>query len=261
MYKVNGISLDDPARGWTVLNSSERTAGITIARPTLTIPGRDGGIPLPGYQETPALGLVIGTPRRYLAALKTLLQQPALRLERAGTPGTATVQLDAVSDTVVGAGMDAEMEVKVVLSIPGVWYRGDVEETKGLPVSSGTAVSVFPGLTGKVPDALVRFTDVVNPRVTDSAGSFMAYTGTVPAGSYLTLDAVTGRGYLTGTAKWSGGTEVDPLLIGYGRGPDFLTITPYITTDPDNPSGRLTVTHSGGGTPVIAIRGRNAYLV
>lgn len=262
MYKLNGFSLDSPSLGWTVLDASEWTAGTTMSRPSLQAPGYDGSVPLPGYRDTPALGIVIGTQHSRLAALKTLLEQPVLTLERAGTEGDAIVQLEGISEERVTSGKDPYMEVKAVLSIPGVWFRGPVTETAGTTVSRKTVVDVFPGLTGKVTDSLIRFTDITNPKVTDSAGTFMAYKGVVNPGQFLILDSATGLGRMTTSQKWDQGTEVDPLLLSYGRGPAFFTITPFIDKDPAETVGRLTVTATTATeTSKVTVRGRSAYSV
>lgn len=263
MYKVNGVSLHNPAHGWTVLDSSEWTAAATIARPSLAIPGIPGSIPLPGTQETPALGLVIGTRYSRLAHLKTLFAQPELHLERAGTPGTALVQVQGTADTRVSAGEDPEYELKVILSIPGVFFRGDTEESEfELTGSTATTVRPFPGITGLVNDALFRLTEVTDPKVQDSAGTFMAYTGTVNAGQYLVMDAGTGAARLLTGPGWTGGTEVDPLMLSYGRGPAFLTVTPVLGEDLSSTTARLSVTYRNHGAGAsLAIRGRSAHLV
>lgn len=261
MYSINGIALHDPARDWTVLDSSEWTSATSITRAKLRIPGMDGGFPLPGYEDAPALALVIGLPHSGLASLRTLLNQPTLELGRAGTPGTVTVELASLTPTRAGGAGDAAYEVKIALEIPGLWFRDDVTtETAVIDAASVTA-TVFQGISGKVRDALVRVTDVTDPQITDAAGMFIKYTGSVAAGSWLRFHSDSGRAWLTDTDAWDGGTEVDPLAISYGRGPGFFHITPSFT-DPDHRAGELTVTTSAfGTTAAIDIQGRNAYIV
>lgn len=216
--------------------------------------------------------IVLGLRYSRLPGIRALLAQPELYLERLGTTGTARVQLDGMTEERVTGGKDPEMEIKILLSIPGVWLRGP-ETEYSTPADHGPTgrLDVFPGLTGKITDALVRFTGVTNPKIADSAGSFMAYAGEVPPGSYLILDSATGRGYMRTSEGWDitgkraeGGesvTEVDPLRISYGKGPAFFTVTPFIDRDPESPAGRLTVTSNAGGAPLTVIRGRNAYSV
>lgn len=279
MYKINGFNLHDPERGWTVLDSSEWTTGTAINRPALSSPGVDGGVPLPGYQETPSLGLVIGTKYSKLNALKIIMGQQELTLEKAGTPGRALVQLNSMTEDRATGGADPEMEVSIALTIPGVWMRGPEEifnavpwvETPEVPeveipkpeLVQDEPFDVFPGLTGKVTDAVLRLTGVENPKVTDSAGSFIAYKGAVAAGTFLLLDCATGRGWTTTTTSWTRSLEeVNPVLIQSGRGPAFLTITPYLGEDPETPVGRLTITWSKSlGAPGAELKGRCAYIV
>lgn len=261
MYSINGIALDDQARGWTVLDSSEWTSGTAITRAKLRIPGTDGGFPLRGYQDTPALAIVIGVPHSGLASLRALFNQDALELGRNGTPGTATVELASLTPTRAGGAGDAPYEVKIALEVPGLWYRDEVTTATAVIDSAAVTAAVFPGISGKVRDAIIRVTDVTDPQITDAAGMFVKYTGTVPAGTWLRFHADSGRAWETTTDAWDGGTEVDPLNVSYGRGPGFFHITPYFT-DPDTRAGQLTITTTAhGATAAIDVQGRNAYIV
>jgi hypothetical protein len=261
VFSINGISLHDTVRDWTVLGSSEQTSGTAITRPSLTVPGLDGTFALPGTQDAPALAIMVGTPESGLAALRALLLQPSLKLGKAGVPGTATAELAALTPERIGAGQDPHYEVKILLGIPGIWYRGDVETSTAGIATATVELSTFPGISGKVRDALVRLTDVSNPKVTDAAGMFFQYAGTIPAGSWLRFHSDSGRAWLTETDTWEGGTEVDPLALTYGRGPGFFHITPSFT-DPSLRAGVLTVTSTlYGPTAAIDVQGRNAYLV
>lgn len=264
MFSINGITLDNPARGWVVLNSSDTTAGANMSRPSLSRPGEDGTTPMPGTLEAPALGVVVGCRRSTLEALRSVFLQPTLNLGRLGTPGTAVVELRDLSPAIVGTGPDPDMELKAVLSFPGVWFRGPVETFGVGPGfdSSTTELDCFPGISGKITDALIRVTDVPSFRVTDSAGSFIQYADTVPAGTGLRIDTATGRGWLAAPWDWTGGTEVDPLALSFGRGPGFLTITPTFT-DPDDRTGRLTISVGSGARTgsTLEVQGRNAHNV
>lgn len=261
MYSINGFNLDNPALGLTVLDSSDLTAGAALTRPSLTRPGIDGSVPMPGTLDTPVLGIAIGCNRPQLDLVKAVFLQPVLNLGRAGTYGTAAAQLKSLTDTRVTGGIDYELEVKAVLELPGVWFRGELETFTLGPgfLSPVMELRVFPGISGKVTDALVRVRDVTNVTVADAAGSFIRYTGTVPADSALRIDTATGRGWLSAPDAWTGGTEVDPLALSFGKGPGFLAITPSFT-DPSDRAGVLTITvDDRGGSATAAVRGRNAY--
>lgn len=262
LYSINGIALDDPARGWTVTDSSEWVAGLSIARPSLTAPGVDGSLVMPGSVETPAISLVVSVPRSTLDDLRALLLQPQLNLGRAGTPGAVYAELASLVPVRESIGDSPDFSAKVVLKLPGVWFRGDVETSPSAALTAdGQVVRVFQGISGRITDALVRVTDITNPMVADSAGSFMAYSGTVGPSQFLRMHAETGRAWLTGTDTWAGGTEVDPLLVSYGMGPNFFAINPSFT-DPSDRAGSLTVTASARGAgAALAVQGRNAYLV
>ncbi|MDJ0338268.1 hypothetical protein [Cryobacterium sp. PH31-O1] len=263
IYSLNGYPLDDLTLGWLVTGSSDWTTGTNIERTSLTTPGYDGSVIMPGRQVAPALGLTIATPYRSLPALVALLTQPELAITQSGKPGSARVLTDTSTPTRVGHGdaENTEFSVTVVLTIPGVWYRGQTE-TFDVPLDAATkTVPVFPGLSGKVGDALVRLTDVTDPKVRDSAGSWWTYTGVIPAGSYLRFDATSGKAWMTTTDAWTGGTEVDSLSLSFGPRPGFLNITPEFTLTPATRRGKLSVsTASRGDTAAVNVRGRNAYV-
>jgi hypothetical protein len=218
---------------------------------------------MPGTQEPPSLGLVIGCRRSTLDALRSVFLQPALELGRAGTYGTVAAELNDLTAERVTGGTDPEMELKAVLSFPGVWFRGPEESFTLGPGFHSPVMEfpVFPGITGKVTDAMLRFTDVTDIKVTDSAGSFIRYSGTVSEDYALRVDTSTGRGWLCGLTDWYGGTEVNPTDLTFGRGPGFLTITPSFT-DPFNRAGALTVSVGARGPAAsITVKGKNAYHV
>lgn len=260
MYDVNGIALHDDAREWVVVNSSERTAAATIARPSLVVPGLDGSFGMPGTIETPPLALTIGTPLRNLDALRSVFLQPTLDVTRQGQYGTARVQLRGLSQVEIGSGSDPYHELKAILEIPGVWYRGEEEDFTAPLDGPSVVLDTFPGISGKVRDSVIQITDCTGVRITDPAGSFFEYTGTIAAGYGLRLDTATGRAWLASVADWTGGAEIDPVLLRFGRGPGFFTITPSFT-DPDNRAGKLTITTAERGTSAaVTVRGRNAYI-
>jgi hypothetical protein len=152
------------------------------------------------------------------------------------------------------------MEYVIVLSFPGMWYRGELTtETVVLDAATKT-VPLFSGLSGKVEDSLVRLTDVSNPRVTDTAGSWFSYSGTIAAGSFLRFDTTSGRAWTTGDA-WVGGTEVPASTLSFASTP-YLSITPEIMSNVMTRRGRLTVTSTARGTAAaISVQGRNSFLV
>lgn len=261
MYSVNGIPLHDPVRDWAVTSETEWVAGASVSRPSLTIPGMDGSIPMPGSADTPALAIAIDAPRSTLDDLRALLQGPRLYLSREGTPGTVYAELVSLTPVKESIDPDPAFTVKAVFRLPGVWFRGDVETFTAALTSASKEAAVFPGLSGKVNDAIVRFTDCTAPKVQDSAGSFMAWSGTVGPGEWVRFHAASGRAWLTTADEWVGGMEIDPLAISYGMGPGFFSITPSFT-DPTTRAGKLAVaTGARGAAAAIDVRGRNAYLV
>lgn len=260
MYSINGFSLHQPDIGLTVLDASDLTAGTAITRPSLTRPGIDGSVAMPGTLDTPVLGIAIGCNRPQLDLVKAVFLQASLNLGRVGTYGTAVAQLKALTDTRITGGAEYELEVKAVLELPGVWFRGELETfTLGPGFHTDVNMIVFPGISGKVTDAVLRFSDVTNLTAYDAGGSFVRYTGTVPPDAALRVDTATGRAFLGGLNDWTGGTEIDPLTLSFGKGPEFMTITPSFT-DPANRAGRLgIVSDATGPNATFDVRGRNAY--
>lgn len=262
MYSINGHSLTQPEYSWRVISGTELTAAVEVTRPNLTTPGADGSVPMPGVVSAPVFAIIVGTTLGALEPLRVLLTQPELTLTKVGQNGSLAVELVSFTPTRVGIGDNPEHEVKIILQAPGVWFR-DTETTSTQPLNAASkTVSVFPGISGKVHDALVRVTDCTNPKIKDSAGTWIAYTGTIPAGSYLRFNCKNGKGFITTTDTWTGGTEVDHSLITFGRGPNTLVLTPSFTLTPAERTARLTVTTSArGDTAQINVRGRNAYSI
>ncbi len=262
MFSVNGHALDDPARGWLVLeDGTEPRANIEVELESLTVAGRDGVKPLPlGRVGAPVIPLVIETPPEGEQALRSLFRARTLVLTDDTRPGLE-VQVERLS---VSTFEDVNVnEVTVLLRLPGVYWRDDADDTTD-PAALGSgsvALSVMAGLSAPVRDALVRVTGgASNLRVTDSEGSFFEYGAALPSGSFLRFDSETGRAWVTDTDTWSGGTAVTGLIT-TGPGPYPFELTPAFT-NPDTRAAEVTVTTSARtGSPAIEFRGRRAYEV
>lgn len=273
MYSLNGIPMHNPAAGYSLLDSSDWAAGTSISRPSLTVPGRDGSVAMPdGVEDTPAISLLVGGCRSVLTRLRAILTVSNLSLTREGTPGAAQAELASVAFEKIGTGMDPHMEATIVLNLPGVYFRSPAEtagedllanSSETRPYSS-TAVTGFDGITGRISDAVIRFTGCTDPKATalDNPLSFIGFKGTIAQGEWLRLHADTGRGWKTGTDTWTGGTEVDPLSIITGTGQGFLTLSPHIGTDPMTSTTGILATYTAPTPGARAeIRARNAHAV
>src|SRR5690606_29048836 len=139
--------------------------------------------------------------------------------------------VEVMSFTAVTDSPEEESDVVVasaILRIPGVYWR-DLVETTTDPLALAAAsvdVPAFPGITGTVRDAIIRVGgQVSNLKLTGLDGSWISYQAELEAGSWLRIDQLAGRAWLTATDTWAGGAEVSGLL-GFGLGPYPLTIAP-----------------------------------
>lgn len=265
MYSINGFPVHNPGADLSLLDSSDWTAGVSMSRPSLTVPGRAGSVPMEGVEDTPALSLLVGGPRSALIRLRAILSAPTLAFARAGTPGTADAQLATIAFEKIGAGMDPYMEATIVLNFPGVYFRSPAETAGADLADTGTTtVTGFPGITGRIHDAVIRFTGVTNPRATalDNPRRFIGYKGNVPSGTWLRLHADTGRAWKTATDTWTGGTEVDPLTIVSGAGQGFLTLSPHLGADPMTSTTGVKATYTSPTAGArVELRARNAHVI
>jgi len=260
---LNGHPLNNAPLGWTVLRATERHAAHKITRTELTTPRRDGSTPLPGVEATPAQSITVGTEYRSLATLRTLLTQQTLNLTDSNRPGSADVELASIGFNSRELGDTPYTEVTFSLAIPGLFFRGPVVTTQAALTNGAVPLTAFPGLTGRVDDAVVRITGPAsNPVISDAGGSgtWISYRGDVATGQTLRIDTATGRAWLAGDT-WTGGTEVDSTLISMGPSRYFLRITPTLSSTLASTRGAVVVETTARGSGAAAeIRGRNAFL-
>ncbi|QKW22295.1 hypothetical protein HUT16_27340 [Kitasatospora sp. NA04385] len=163
--------------------------------------------------------------------------------------------LSALTPTPLGQdGMRISLEVNVP---SGYWESADVafEATApGVPLPQDLDLEPFADATAPMEQLAYRITGPITaPTVTDTTdgtGDSFTYTGQIPAGQALTVDAATWQ--LTG----SGGLVPDPGRL-TNTGPAFLRLTPGLPGTA--PSVRLTGTNPGPTTQ-LAVTGRRAYL-
>ncbi|MEV7926096.1 hypothetical protein [Kitasatospora sp. NPDC088779] len=166
--------------------------------------------------------------------------------------------LSALTPTPLGqSGMRISLEVTVPA---GYWVSADTStqtSTAGAAVPQDLALTAFADATAPMEQLAYLITGPITaPTVTDTTdgtgrdGDSFTYTGQIPAGQALTVDAATWQ--LTG----SGGLVPDPGRLTL-TGPAVLRLAPGRPGSP--PSVRLAGTNTGVNTQ-LAVTGRRAYL-
>lgn len=263
MYSVSGIALDNEGAGWRLMAPSRPLSELVKRAQNLTVPGRDGIVPLPSVFESPAVAFVVRTPKAQLETLYALFLQPSPTLALTSSPWRS-VAFEYLSASINGVGpADNIVDVTFLVRLNGVFWR-DTDKTISDTVTLDAAsvdVTVFPGMSAPIRDAMIRIEGAATGlQVTDSNGSFFSYPASIPASTYLRFQCETGEAFTTSTDVWFGGTEVTGLIVN-GPGPYPFEITPTFD-DPSMRVGKLTVTtDTRTSTPHIEVRGRGAYLV
>lgn len=265
MYSINAVPLDNPTYGWVLLGSSTPLSNHGQALSNLRTPGRDGVVRgLPSTADPVPLSLLVETPREHLETLLVLARSASTLGLVADASRTAEVEF--VAAPLDGFGdADAIVEVRIVLRIPGAYWRDAVETTTALTnlTAASVDVDVLAGLSAPVQDAIVRVRGACTGlRVTDDGtGAWFDYADDLPAGNYLRFDSATGRAWVTTTDTWTGGTEVSGAIDLDGpRG--VFELTPVLA--PGNPSSRvatLVVTTATRASAAAQVRARGAYIV
>lgn len=246
-YSINGVVLDNPTLGWSVVRDSIPVMGFERDNPVGESTGKDGVRPLPSVRKDSTIQLLIRHKDAYRSDLFSLMTEPKLVFTDSERPGWfAEGRLMTSSPEKFYGHKDWGVDL-FVINIPGGCWRKAVETTAiKLAAPAGATLDVFPGLSAPVQDAIVRLKGPLqNPQVLDSSGAFIAVAGTIAAGEYLRFEAKTGRAWLTTSDIWTGGTEVSGEVDSGGPRYNF-EITP-LRTNPADPLarvGRLTLTQT-----------------
>lgn len=263
MYSVNAVPLDNDALGWVFLGTSEPLSNVVRRVTTLNTPGRHGSVPLPSTMESPKLTYAVETPRTNLESLLALWNMPNPKLSLTATP-TKEVVFELLSSRYEGFGpADESVQVEFLVQLNGVFWRDATETTTASVTiaSSPQVISAFAGISGDIQDSQIKikgaFTGLI---ITDSAGSWISYTGTVTAAQWIRINTATGEAFLTTTDVWTGGTDVSGNIDTGGAVGGFR-ITPKMVVAPTNRQGELTITTATRSAAAIQVRGKGAYIV
>lgn len=269
-YTIDGIA-DTAGRALT--KATLFSPGATVRRTSLPLPGRHGAVPAGAVVfDEPTLALewelVASTwdgLEEERVQLSLLLARPGdLQVVRTVAPasGSARARLVSIGEATAEAASPM-LVVPAVLALPDVFFRGALVTTVAYPVPSAGAAIVALGGSAPIADAKVRVTgpatSVTITDVTSTTG--LSWTGALPAGQYLYLDAatLTARLSASSTAWDSGGTDVSAGLDYPAPGP--LQLWPQMNAVP---SARRVVVAAAGtgitGATQFTVQARPAYL-
>lgn len=264
VYSINGVPLD--ASGWHMAGSSEPLMSVSVDITSSRSSGRDGVTHAGAVRGLGSMKFGIQSDTAEARqSLLALFSQPVLTVTSPRRPGHHAVGKLRGTSVDLHAGFMPEGEDTFLVEIPGGCWRDAVESTSALGAAQagGRFVSVWPGLSAPVQDAVVRVKGPIQkPQIIDSAGSFVALDGDLTASQWWRFDAKTGRSWLTTTDTWTGGTELS-ALVDFGGPRRLFEVTPRFPTpsDPTVREGRVQLIQAGFSAGAgVQIRGRGAYL-
>lgn len=261
MIRVNGVLIDQPERGWTLLPDSELFSGVSSVFSRVDVAGRDGSLMLPGKASPAVVSIRVHCSMAMYPALLALFRGQDLTLTRDDFPAlSAQGRMLSISTDRVGIAVDW-IDVTVVVELPGAYWRAKSLSTAVIPLTAASAqADVLAGMTAPVQDALIRVTGASGVVVTDSAGSWVQFP-TVAAGQYVRFDASTGRAYRTTTDTWTGGTEVSGQ-VDFGGPRTLFEITHVLNPSTLTTTGHLTVTSTTRESgAAVSVRARTAHAI
>lgn len=274
-YSLDGLPLDDVAGRWFL----EKGTGVRVvparAASGAQLPGRDGSLPSLGSMFEPgkvSLSLYVGGAdhsEMMLAweVLAGVISQrhrllPLVHDYGGGVQRVAMVEVLASSEPSLITGKDAL--VKVVCSVPGVFWRGPASADSSVPVAAGQVTHVLPGLAGSnapISDALLRVKgSLAGAVLTDPvSGDRLTITAALAAGEYLVIDCAAWTARKVTSDTWTGGTDLlGSVSSNRGVGPMF-TLNPDFTTG----VGRVRLSVKGtnpASSPTVTVRAKSSFL-
>lgn len=262
-YTINGIPLDNPSLGWTLVRGSIPVLPVEINNPGQERMGIDGVKHYFATRRPSSFVLTIKSSLATRGDLTALLTRPSLTLrntENVGWEATGRLISATVDEYHEKPGWAKDT---FVIEIPGGAWRSEI--TNVSKITPGSTQTLFNKISAPVQDAMIRFQGPIqNGQVVDlGSGSYLAITGTIPAGQYLRFEMDTWRGWITTTNTWTGGTEATGN-IDFGGPRGVFEITPRFTvpSDPNARQAELQVTATSFSTPAgVEVRGRNAMIL
>lgn len=264
MYSVNGIALDNEGKSWVLRAPTKPLSQIVTERASVRSPGTDGvAAGIGGFADPVTLPFMVRTPKTNLEALVALFMPGGVLSVTGDASRQVLFEFLSFSYTGYGAA-DADVDAQFLIRLPEVWWRSASTSTSSAASISSGSVDVsgfFSGMSAPVQDAIIRVKGRVGGLiVSDHGGAWFSLDDILDTGEYLRFESATGRGFITTSDAWVGGTEVSDR-IDYGGPRGVFELTPYWASDPATRSGKLKVsTLSRSGTPTIEVRGKAAFL-
>lgn len=286
MYLVDGIPLIDPAKRWWLDHQTSRRALPAIRSTSITTPQRHGATFSPGDPlEVTTMGISIvvtdrdadGIPggvaqvEANMEYLTALLVNPSklLRIEQRTAPGETRVAYGTVavgSEPQPQGSRLLQYLMQFVVRIPGVfWSDGAGPQVAMDPAPTATGLINLSNLHGgsaPITDATVSLLGPFNGKasVTDPvSGTGLSWQGTVPAGTYLFLDAKSLRAWTSpSSGAWFSGTDVSSGLDYPPVGP--LQLMPVATTAGTTYSLAFALPAANPAADAVRVRAERKFL-
>lgn len=269
MYKVNGVALENPAFGWSFLDSSRVFGGAAEDVNSVVVPGRPGYIPVPAALEAAKLRFDFHLPEPHIETLFALFR---------ARPRVISYESDLVphreAQYVFVSASSPELtddrgwyEVSVVLEVPGAVWRDVAAATLG-PVAIANPVeevTLLAGISAEVFDADVFLSGVFGQmELRDLASGTWLRTTKPWVGSGTTgllFLGATGQAFVANVAApWTPVSEAGGFVDQSGGG-GFRIAPAMVGTDPTVRRGELQLTTLSQTSVNLSVRARGAYLI
>jgi hypothetical protein len=279
-YTLDGIPLTDAAGRWFL----ERDSGLRLIpakrSTSLSYPGLDGESFVKGSTFLPGGVRIVmhveGTDHAdFMANVEYInnlfLQRHKLLELRHDYNVSGSISRHAfvkfISNSEIqtyGQGMKAGT-IEYIATVPGVFWRSITQTTQALPAVTTTPTTVtVTNLTGgnaPVEDSLIRvkgaFTTLTLVDVT--TGDQLLINTPLAATEYIIIDPILWTGRKVTSDTWSGGTNVDALVISNRGSGSMFSMEPSLS----GTSFLYRITQSAiapASSPVVEIRAKKAYL-
>lgn len=258
MIRINGVPLDNPAAGWVLRSGSAPYSAFEADLAQVQVAGRDGGVPTSTTRRAPLWSLIVNTSPEGWERLQALIGSSSLVLTRDDRADVHAPARFVTSSIERVYPRNQWIDVKIILEITGAYWRGISSATfsKSL-VSASEKLTVFPGLSAPVPDALIRLKGQGSGvQVTDASGAWVLLPAAAST-EYVRFESATGRCFRTTTDTWSGGTDISGS-VDFGGPRSVFEITHIINPVTLERAGELTITSGTRAGAVIAVRGETA---
>lgn len=265
MYSINGVPLDNEAKGWVLLRGgTSAIGGITKTITKVNVPGYDGYFRAPSDRTEQTLIFNMKSTLEGLESLMALLDQPGLTIQLTGDSDREAFA-ELVSAIPSGEfPADEKVYLTVTLNVYGAAWR-DTDATIFGPTTISDPVQevyLLNGISASVRDMDVFISGVFGQfTLVDSGGSWLKTVAAWPgsAGTGMLYVGATGQAFVANTANpWVPVSDAGHLVDVSGGG--GFKITPEVVGgDPDVRRGHLTLTTLSQTSATIRVRAKNAY--